>query len=315
MRKIAVCGVWHVHAPDYTREAMKHSVVVGVWDENKERKEAFAKSFDIPAFDSLDDLLESEADGVIVCTSTDTHADVMVRIANAGKDIFTEKVLGLTDDECERVEKAVKKNDVSFVISLVQKYQSGPLTVKSIVDSGEIGNINYVRFRNCHSGSTNNWLPRHFYDKKECGGGAMIDLGAHGMYLINWICGMPTSYKSVFTNATHNEGAKALNTDMVEDNAVTVMGFENGTIAVNETGFVSLCYPMTLEVDGDKGYACFDGSKVVKKSKETDGKEVTVEMLPSQDAPIKQFLFDNIDEGCTMESAKALTHMMVEAYK
>lgn len=314
MMKVAICGVWHVHAADYTKTALKNAQVVGVWDENEERKNDFCKQFDLPAFESFEDLLASEAEGVIVCTSTDTHADLMVRLAEVGKHIFTEKVLALTVEDCERVEKAVKENNVKFVISLVQKYRPCPLTVKQIVDSGELGRINYIRFRNCHNGSTGNWLPKHFYDAKECGGGAMIDLGAHGMYLIDWIGGTPDTYKSVFTNACINEGAMLLNTDKVEDNAVTVMGYADGCIAVNETGFVSSFYPMTLEVGGENGAVFYMDERVVKRTAATEGKVVEVPLCDELPSPLEQFLSGEILEGCGIEEAKSLTRMMVGAY-
>lgn len=315
MKKVAICGTWHVHAGDYTKTALKLVEVIGVWEENEARKKAFCEEFGLPAFDSLEELIASDAEGVIVCCATDSHAAVMEKLAAAGKHIFTEKVLALTEEDCQRVANAVAKNNVSFVISLVQKYQPGPLTVKKTVDSGELGKINYVRFRNCHSGSTNCWLPAHFYDAKECGGGAMIDLGAHGMYLIDWLLGVPQTVKSVFTNACTNEKANAMNSDQVEDNAVTVMGYADGCIAVNETGFVSNCYPMTLQVGGEKGMVVYSGSSVSKRTLTTEGRLVEVDMCPALPSPLEQFLTGNILEGCGIKEAMALTHLMVEAYR
>ena len=315
MNKIAICGVWHVHAGGYTETAMKHAEVIGVWEADETRRKEFCAQYNLPEFSTLDELLASDADGVIVNAATDSHADIMVKLANAGKHIFTEKVLALTEEDCDRIAEAVEKNNVQFVISLVQKYQPGPLTVKKIVDSGELGKINYVRFRNCHSGSTNCWLPPHFYDAKECGGGAMIDLGAHGMYLIDWILGVPTTVKSVFTNACTNEKANAMNADHVEDNAVTIMGYEDGCIAVNETGFVSNHYPMTLEVGGEGGMVIYSGNSVAKRTAATEGKLVEVEKCEALPSPLEQFLTGNVLEGCGMKEAKALTHLMVEAYK
>ena len=147
--KVAICGVWHVHAKDYTKKAMEYGEVIGVYDNNAEWKNSFAEKFGIPTFDSLEELLASDAEGVIVNTATDAHADVMVKIAESGKHIFTEKVLALTEEDCIRVEEAVNKAGVRFVISLVQKYTAVHLTVKDLIDRGELGKINYLRFRNC----------------------------------------------------------------------------------------------------------------------------------------------------------------------
>ena len=167
-----------------------------------------------------------------------------------------------------------------------------------------------MRFRNCHSGSTRGWLPVHFYDEAQCGGGAMIDLGAHGMYLTHWILGMPVTAKSAFTVA--HDTPK--NIDSVEDNAVTVMTFPDGAIAINETGFVSEHSPLVLEVSGELGYVRMEGSTVVKCTTATEGKTVEVPLGEALPLPIEQFLKGEVLPGFGMEEAKALTTFMEMAY-
>lgn len=313
--KIAVYGTWHVHAPEYTEAAMKYGEVVGVYEEKKEWQEAFCEKYQLKAFATPEELLESDAEGVIVCCATNAHVEVIQKIAKAGKHIFTEKVLALTDEDCDKIEKAVEENGVKFVISMPHKYHAGPRTMKRIVESGELGKINYLRLRNCHSGSSDNWLPAHFYHGSECGGGAMIDLGAHGMYLTEWILGMPDQFVSVFKNACENPETLARNLEHVEDNAITVMSYENGCIAVNETGFVSKNYPYSLEVGGDKGYARLENNKVVKATVQTQNQIEEVVLEAALPLPIVQFVTGQIEEGCGMREAKALTHMMVKAYE
>ena len=313
--KVAVFGVWHVHAADYTRKALELGEVVGFYERDDALAEKFMKKFDIHRFATADELLASEAEGVIVCSATRDHAEDIIRIAKAKKDIFTEKVLALTDADCDRIEAAIKENGVGFTISLFQKYLGPRMAVKDIADSGELGKINYMRFRNCHSGSTADWLPTHFYNREECGGGAMIDLGAHGMYLTEWILGMPISASSSFTVSCSGGGAVDKNSDRVEDNAVTVMSFESGAIAVNETGFVSEFSPVTLEVFGERGYVRMEGDRVIKCTGATGGKITEVTPPDSLPLPIVQFLTGSPLPGASMREAKALTHLMVMAYK
>ena len=312
--KIAIYGVWHVHAGGYTRKAMETGEVIGFYEKNDAFAESFQKEFGLPRFSTPEELLCSEAEGVIVCSASNEHAQDMVKIANAGKHIFTEKVLALTTKDCLAVENAVKANGVNFVISLFQKYIGSRIAVKNIADSGELGKINYMRFRNCHSGSIEGWLPPHFFNKEECGGGAMIDLGAHGMYLTHWVLGVPVSAKSVFTIACENEGYELKNVDRLEDNAVSVLQFSNGAIAVNETGFVSGCSPTVFEIYGENGFVRMDGNTVIKCTTATDKAPVEVEAPESLPSPLEQFLSGEILPGCGMEEAKALTRMMELAY-
>ena len=311
--KTVICGLWHVHAEQYYKTAAQYNEILGVWEENETWRKDFCAKYGLREFTSLEELLQSGADAAIVCTSSDTHAEVMVKLANAKIDIFTEKVLALTSAECDAVAKAVEENGVKFVISFPHKYSAGVQTVRKIVDSGELGKINYFRFRNVHSGSSDHWLPTHVYNAKECGGGAMIDLGAHGMYLSDWFMGMPEGASSTFTLACTNPDTALKNTDGVEDNAVTVMRYADGSIAINETGFVSSGYPLTLEVGGEKGVARFYGKSVTKSTKETKG-FVEVEMAEALPAPLVQFCTGEILPGCGMEEAKNLTKLMEMAY-
>lgn len=313
--KTAIFGVWHVHAADYTKQAIKYGEVIGFYEKNDALAEAFAKNFDLPRFNTPEELLESDAEGIIVCSASSDHAEDIIKTAKAGKHIFTEKVLALTDADCDRIEKAVNESGVTFVISFPHKYVGSRMAVKEVASSGELGKLNYMRFRNCHSGSSGDWLPTHFYDEKECGGGAMIDLGAHGMYLTEWILGMPIKASSAFTVSCELDSVKEKNRDQVEDNAVTVMSFSNGAIAVNETGFVSKYSPVTLEVYGEDGYVKMMGNhRIVKCTKSTGGAEVEIDPKENAPLPIVQFLTGNILEGCGMKEAKALTHMMEMAY-
>ena len=306
--------MWHVHAEEYFLHARDLGEVVGVYDDNAQRRTEFCEKYQVKAIETFEELLSSDAEGVIVATATNAHVEVMVKLANAGKHIFTEKVLALTDEEADAIAQAVEESGVTFVISLFQKYIGSRKTVKAVVDSGELGKVNYLRFRNCHSGSIANWLPPHFYNAEQCGGGAMIDLGAHGMYLTDWILGVPVAATSAFTLACERADVAEINPDRVEDNAVTVMSFANGAIAINETGFVTQCDPEVFEAHGERGHVRMEGNRVVKCTFDTQGKPVEVPLLDNDPQPLEQFLTGNILPGCGMKEARALTHLMVMAY-
>lgn len=309
--RVAIVGVWHVHVSAYTKTAKELGEVVGVYDDNEAWKTEFAEEHNIKAFSSYDELLKSDIEGVIICTSTNKHKDFILKAANAKKHIFTEKVLTLDTESCYEIRDAVIENGVKFVIAFPWRCAPAIRAAKKAVDDGEIGKINYVRFRNCHDGSLSHFLPAHFYNREECGGGAMIDLGAHGMYITHWLLGEPDSYSSTFNHFCRDEKDAVLNPDGVEDNAITVMSYKNGAIAVNETGFVSVGSPTTLEVGGELGYICFKDNKTLLRNR--DGvKELS---LPQDtDRPITAFMKGNSIEGCGIEEAIALTKMMVGAY-
>ncbi len=308
---IAIISYWHVHAEGYTKEILEKtdSKVVAIWDEDMVRGKSFADQYQVDFYADYDELLKNkEIDGVVICAATSEHTKLIIKAIEADKKVFSEKVLALTTVECLMIKEALEKKGADITLSLVKKCDPEFLFAKQMVESGKLGRITYARMRNVHNGSIGNWLPPHFYDKSQCGGGAMIDLGAHPMYLLNWLLGEPKSIQSVFTKITERE---------VEDNAVSVIEFEQGAIGVSETGFVSNYNPMTLEISGTKG-SLFIRNDVMYATEETDGKWVTAQLPQALPSPIIQWAMQTPamkEVTFGIEDAIMLTKMMEAAYK
>lgn len=309
---IAVISYWHVHAEGYTKEIIEKtdSKITAVWDEETARGEKYAAQFDAKFYKEYDELIADQSiDGVIITSPTSMHKELILKAVNAGKKVFSEKVLALTTADCLEIKEALAKHNADITLSLVKKCDKEFLFAKQLVDSGVLGRITYARMRNVHNGSIGDWLPAHFYNKEQCGGGAMMDLGAHPMYLLNWLLGEPKTVQSVFTEVT-NRG--------VDDNSVSVIEFESGAIGVSETGFVSVYNPASLEISGTKG-ALFIRDGVWYATEETEGKWVAPKQLPeSLPSPVVQWATGEFNkEGAAfgIEDAIVLTRMMEAAYK
>ena len=309
---IAMLSGWHVHAKGYAQDfnAQDGVKVTAVWDEIPERGRAWAQELGATFYEDVDALLADPTIDAVACSSpTNLHGDLLCRAANAGKHIFTEKVLALTNEEAYAIRDAVRKNNVHFTISFPHQTNHALLKAKQLCESGALGTLTYGRMRNVHSGSIRDWLPSHFYSAEQCGGGAMIDLGAHPMYLLAWFLGAPRRVSSAFTNVTDRP---------VEDNAVSLLEFDGGAIGVSETGFVSLCDPFTLEISGTAGWLRVVGGELSVRL-DGESKVYTAEELDvSRPAPIPYFI-DRIqnggdDEFYGIDEAVQLTEIMVAAY-
>ena len=174
-----------------------------VWDEIPERGQAWAKELGTAFEPDLDKLLaRDDVDAVCIDTPTNMHKDSMIKAAKAGKHIYTEKVMCLNVKDCDEVIKAVEENHVVFTISLPQRAWPKFLFIKQAIESGVMGDVTVLRCRNCHDGALAGWLPDYWYDPETTGGGAMMDLGAHPMYLSAWMLGNPVRIQSMFTNKT-----------------------------------------------------------------------------------------------------------------
>ena len=277
MFKVAMLSGWHVHAKGYAQElnALNDVEVTTIWDNDQQRGSKWAEDIDAVFENDLESLLANqEIDGVVVTTETNMHTEVIIKAAKAGKHIFAEKVLALTVKECKEIAEAVEESGVKFCISFPHRTRPDLLFAKDVLEKGLLGEITLLRIRNAHNGSIADWLPEHFYNQSACGGGAMIDLGAHGMYLSRWLLGKPARITSMFNKVTGRQ---------VEDNAVSVIEFANKAIAINETGFVSTNDPFSLELNGTKGSLLVGGPSggVHLNSTET-GSEITGWITPSQ---------------------------------
>lgn len=315
MRKYAMLGKWHVHAEQYANEinALEGCQIVKVWDPCAETAKAWAEKLGggcVAA--SVEDILnDPEIEGVVISTATNEHPEIIIKACDAGKAVFTEKVLALKNEDAESMKAAVERNHTRFGISFPHLSESPVLYALDAARSGKLGKINYVRFRKAHNGSTADWLPPHFYDPIACGGGAMIDLGAHPMYMCCEVMGQePVKVQSAFTEMTSRG---------VEDNAVSVLTFADGSIGVSETSFVSTGYPLTLEIGGTEGTLMFHDGEVHISCAETGKKWTKVENLPERlPSPLAQWAVatspEQIPEGFGIEAACRLTRVMVMAY-
>jgi len=249
MIRLAVLSFWHVHADDYAREAVAHprTEIVAAWDEDPERGRAKAQTLGAAFHEDLAELLaRPDIDGVIVTTPTNAHRDVIVAAAEAGKHVFTEKVLALRPAECDEILAAVDRAGVKLTVSLPRLSDAYTLAIRAVLAEGRLGDVTLVRVRLSHDGAVGRrWLPPEFFDPEQAGGGALIDLGCHPMYLNRlFLGGMPDRLSASFGHVTGQP---------VEDNAVALLHYPSGAIGVAEAGFVNPHSPFTIEVHGTQG--------------------------------------------------------------
>lgn len=318
MLRVAMLSGWHVHARGYANElrSLENVKITAVWDEEPARGQLWAEELGADFVSDLETLLKrDDVDAVAVCTPTNMHRDVMVAAANAGKHIFTEKVMALTVKECQDIADAVKKAGVKFCISFPHRTRPDLLFAKKVVDEKIIGDITLLRIRNAHNGAIGNWLPDYFYDPVLCGGGAMIDLGAHGMYLSRWLMGTPKRITSMFNSFTGKP---------VEDNAISVIEFENKGIAVTETGFVSTNSPFYMELNGTEGHLFIGGPDntiklfSTKLNNGVPGWIKPIQLPAPLPSPIKQWVNGILNDTPIefgLEEGIQLTELMEGAYK
>lgn len=315
MINIAMLSKWHVHAGGMAKQIKELGANIScVWDEDAARGAKWADELGVDFEADIDVCLaRSDVDAVVCYSPTTMHKDVLIKAAKSGKHIFTEKALASTVKECEEIAAEIKKADVKFVISLPQRTSPITLYVKQLIDSGKLGTISLIRIRNGHDGASSDWLPEYWYEEKDAAGGAMMDLGCHPMYTLSYLLGKPKRIGAMFTIHTGKP---------VDDSAISMIEFANGTAALAETSFVVHKAPSAFEVYGTDGtFIMKDGKPMLccKSMDDVTGGYVEVTSLPEPLlSPIEMFL-DAIKNDTVppfdLDSAIALTELLENAYK
>ncbi|NBD23704.1 Gfo/Idh/MocA family protein [Paenibacillus glycinis] len=314
MLNVAMLSKWHVHAEGYANhlQSLGNVNITAVWDEIADRGSAWASQLGAAYESDLDALLKrSDVDAVVVDAPTSMHADVMIAAANAGKHIFTEKAMALTVAECDRISEAVRRAGVKFCISFPARTRPPQLLAKQLLDEGLLGAVTLLRIRNGHDGALNNWLPEYWYDEKQAGGGAMMDLGCHPMYLASWLLGQPKRITSMFSHFTGRA---------VEDNAQCSIEFANNAVALLETSLVTYQTPSAFELYGTEGTLIASGENVRFISKHADSRLpgwISLRLPEAQPLPLTQWVDGILNDGPMpfgLEDGTKLTELLEAAY-
>jgi 1,5-anhydro-D-fructose reductase (1,5-anhydro-D-mannitol-forming) len=251
---VAVLGFWHVHAAEYAARVHQHpdTRLVAVWDDDPERGRAAAESLETVFLGNLDDLLaRDDIDAVTVTTATTAHHAIMLRAGQAGKHIFTEKLLAPTVTEAEEIVGLVDEAHVALEVSLPQLYHGYTRAIVEALDDGRLGELTHCRIRLSHDGAIAGWLPERFYDPAAALGGALSDLGCHPVYLTQLFLGpVPASVSATYASFTKRP---------VEDQAVVTLRYPGGAIGVIETGFLSRD-PFTIEMHGTRASLAYEST-------------------------------------------------------
>lgn len=147
----------------------------------------------IKAFRNLETLLEDKnIELVIINTPNNTHYEFALKVLNSGKHILVEKPFCVTKTEAETIIKLGIKNNLKVLAYQNRRFESDFLAVKSVVESGKLGEITEVHFR--FDRFRNTISPKIFKETPLPGSGIFYDLGAHLIDQAIALFGKPQSF-------------------------------------------------------------------------------------------------------------------------
>ncbi len=205
---------------------------------------------------------DPEISVVLVCSSTDTHADFVIKAAKAGKHIFCEKPVDLTVAKVKAALAAVAAAKVKLQVGFNRRFDHNFAKVRELVASGSIGDPHVIKIT-----SRDPAPPPPAY--VAVSGGIFLDMTIHDFDMARFQAGSDVV-------EVYAAGAVLVDPEIGKagdiDTAIITLKFANGAIGViDNSRKAAYGYDQRVEVFGSKGAAAAenDAASTVKLSTES----------------------------------------------
>ncbi len=220
---------------------------VAVCDADRARAEAAQVDFpNLDVFDNVKKMLaKKDLDLVVLVTPHNTHAELAVQAARAGKHVITEKPMAITTKETTAMIEAAKKNAVMLSVFHNRRWDGDYMALRKLVAEGMIGEVFQVELFGGNYSHPGWW----WRSDKAISGGCLYDWGAH---FVDWILNLiPSPVESVYGSFQKRAWPGVTN----EDHTLAMIRFKNGALATAEISSLAAAPKDRWRVLGTKGAA------------------------------------------------------------
>ncbi|HET7225136.1 MAG TPA: Gfo/Idh/MocA family oxidoreductase [Candidatus Eisenbacteria bacterium] len=175
--------------------ALKHTEdveIVALCDRDPEKTARVAQKFGVPkVYGRFEELLsDDDVDAVDICTPNFLHSPMAIAAVEAGKDVLCERPLARSADEAAAMVRAAKKADRVLMCAVQHRFRPDAQLLRKFVDKGDLGEIFFAKagwLRQRTEWDSDEWRRQ----KRESGGGVVLDLGFQMLDQALWILGGP----------------------------------------------------------------------------------------------------------------------------
>jgi predicted dehydrogenase len=205
-----------------------------------------------------------DIDIIDINTPNDTHAEIAIAAANAGKAILCEKPLGMDVAECRRMLAAVRKARVTHMVCHNYRRIPAIALARRMIERGELGTLFHYRARYLQDWIVDPKFPLVWrLQKKLSGSGTHGDIHAHIIDLARFLVGEFSEVSGLlhtFIKRRPLEGRRGMGTVTVDDTAMCLARFKGGAIGVLEASRFAPGRKnfIEIEINGSKGSLYFN---------------------------------------------------------
>ena len=232
--------------------------VIGGYSPTPERRSEFARSYGLPAVDSLDALLaDPRVDAVLILTPPRTHAELAVRAAQAGKHVLLEKPVDIGLQQARAVVDAVERAGRKLGVVFQYRFRPGTVTLRKLLREGALGELLSA------SCAVRWWRSAEYYAqpgrgmRARDGGGVLLTQSIHTLDVLLDLAG-PVKRVSA---QCRTSPLRSIDT---EDIACATVEYRNGAVGVvDATTLAYPGYPERIDLAGTKGSAVLEAERLV----------------------------------------------------
>lgn len=206
-----------------------------------------------------------DIDLIDVCTPGDSHAEISIAAARAGKAVICEKPLANSVAEAERMLAAVDKAGVAHMICHNYRRAPAVMFAKRLIEEGRLGNLRHYRGTYLQDWITNPDFPLVWrLDKSRAGSGALGDIAAHSIDLARFLVGeigeVAGDLKTFIKSRPLPGQPRRKGRVTVDDAAMALVRFTNGAIGTIEATRMAPGRKNynRFEINGSRGSLAFD---------------------------------------------------------
>jgi predicted dehydrogenase len=190
-RRVAILGAGMIGEVHRRAALLTGAEVVGVIASSPARSREVADAWGVEtAYENIDQVADSDAEVVHICTPNVTHVPYAERLMLAGKHVLCEKPLGVSLDDAQRAAAAARQAGVVNTMPFAYRFHPMARELRARVQSEDFGAVNLM-----HGSYLQDWLldPRATswrVDPKAGGPSrAFGDIGSHWCDLLEWVTG------------------------------------------------------------------------------------------------------------------------------
>ena len=163
--------------------------LMGVYDPSPEAHEQIRERFgDCKRYESVEEAVADPAVYWVAIGSWNaSHAEQILLALEAGKDVFCEKPLATSFEDCLRVREALETSGRRFVFGLVLRYSPFYDKIKEIVGDGTVGNILSMEFNETLSPNHGGYIMGNWRRHRSKAGPHILEKCCHDLDIANWL--------------------------------------------------------------------------------------------------------------------------------